>query len=72
MFVKKNGKYFLTLTDSQVSIIMGLIHDRLVDLSYLKSRFGKEFSEEDYAELTDLQDHLIHYRLKCDNNSCYL
>lgn len=54
MFVEKCGKFFLHLSESQLSIIMGLIQERLKEY--------ENTSEEDYAELLNLQDLLIHYR----------
>lgn len=77
MFVKKAGKYYLTLTERQVSNILGLIHSRIYDL-YAELR--KDYPdldhlnlddalevypelEEKFVEYLDLQDYLIRYQI---------
>lgn len=61
MFVKKAGKYFLTLTDSQVSLIMGLIQERQKSI-LTDENMPQEVFQESLAELCDLQSKLFDYR----------
>lgn len=77
MFCKIVGKYYLTLTESQVSNILGLIHSRIYDL-YAELRIDypdldhlnlddalEVYPElkEKFVEYLDLQDQFIRYQL---------
>lgn len=77
MFCKIVGKYYLTLTEGQVSNILDLIHSRIYDL-YAELRIDypdldhlnlddalEVYPElkEKFVEYLDLQDQFIRYQL---------